>query len=59
MLHFTVRWHIWLKTRVKKNNKNSSNGTVISSVAAVCRKSLLFNVLLLYRSALTMIAGYR
>ena len=21
MLHFTVRWHIWRKTRVKKNNK--------------------------------------
>ena len=48
MLHFTVRWRIWRKTRAKKNNKNSSNGTVISSVAAVCRESLLFNVLLLY-----------
>ena len=45
MLHFTVRWRIWRKTRVKKNNKNSSNGTVISSVAAVLITAVLQDLL--------------
>ena len=34
-------------------------GVCRAPVSSVCRKSFLFNVLMLYRSALTMTTGYR